>query len=60
MLPELGVDNPKLSILVQEGKHDTKEEIDKQVSDKERVLAAMEKEPIAAAIEDLIRERNFY
>ena len=57
-LPEiLNHDKYKVKILVQDGKHQTKKEIDKQVSDKERVLAAMENEHVANAIEDLIKER---
>ena len=47
---------PKLRIVVKEGKHDTKEEIDKQVNDKERVFAAMENPHIADAIFDLIKK----
>jgi uncharacterized protein YwgA len=49
-----------VDILVCPGKHETKAEIDKQVNDKERVLAALENEHIFNAVEDLIRERNFY
>ena len=45
----------KLDILVQDGKHDTKHDIDKQVNDKERVLAALENENIIDAIQDLTR-----
>ena len=51
--------NSKIDVLVQDGKHDTKAEIDKQVNDKERVLAAMENPAVVSAIEDLIRERNY-
>ena len=47
----------KIDIYVQEGKHDTKEAIDRQVNDKERVQAAMENVDVAGAIEDLIKER---
>ena len=47
-------------MLVQDGKHNTKKQIDKQVNDKERVLAAMENESVRSAIEDLIKERVFY
>ena len=50
----------KLDILVADGKHDTKEEIDKQVNDKERVEAALENGFIRDAIKDLTRERNWY
>jgi hypothetical protein len=32
--------------IVQEGKHSIKDQIDKQVNDKERVLAAMENDSI--------------
>lgn len=46
--------------IVQKGKHTVKDQIDKQVNDKERVLAAMENESVRAAIEDLIRERPTY
>ena len=49
----------KIDVVVSEGKHETKDQIDKQVNDKERVLAAMENESVVAAIEDLIRKRNF-
>jgi hypothetical protein len=56
----MGISRSKIDVLVQEGKHDTKAEIDKQVNDKERVLAALENPHISDAIEDLIKERNFY
>lgn len=46
----------KIDIIVQDGKHESKDEIDRQVNDKERYLAALEKEEVAAIIEDLIRE----
>ena len=59
-LKKMGVSRCKIDVLVQEGKHNTKSEIDKQVNDKERVLAALENPHIADAIEDLIKERNFY
>ena len=42
--------------IVQEGKHSIKDQIDKQVSDKERVLAAMENESVINVIADLIKE----
>ena len=61
---EAGLADPisraKLQILVQPGKHDTAAEIDKQVNDKERVLAALENSHLRAAIDDLIREREWY
>ena len=47
----------KVDIEVQEGKHDNKKAIDRQVNDKERVSAAMENEAVRGAIEDLIKER---
>ena len=47
----------KIDIYVQEGKHDNKSAIDRQVNDKERVCAALENEDVAVAIEDLIKER---
>ena len=50
----------KIDILVQEGKHDTKAAIDRQVNDKERVCAAMENEDVRGAIEDLIKERPMH
>jgi len=59
-LEKMGVSRSKIDVLVQEGKHETKAEIDKQVNDKERVLAALENPHISDAIEDLIKERNFY
>ena len=61
-LPSLGgrLKHAKVQILVQKGKHDTKDDIDKQVNDKERCLAALENPHIADAINDLIKERNFY
>lgn len=46
----------KIDIFVQEGKHNTKEAIDQQVNDKERVCAAYENEDVRGAIEDLIKE----
>ena len=46
--------NPKIRIHVQEGKHETKPEIDKQVNDKERVGAAMENEHLSDLIYSLI------
>lgn len=42
---------------VEKGKHSIKEQIDKQVCDKERVLAAMENESVVAVIADLISEK---
>ena len=57
---ESGLRHCKIEVLVEDGKHDTKDEIDKQVNDKERVLAALENETVLNAISDLIRERNFY
>ena len=48
----------KIDIFVQEGKHDNKAAIDRQVNDKERVFAAMENEDVRGAIEDLIKERQ--
>ena len=58
-LKDLGedVERSKIEVLVQEGKHETKYEIDKQVNDKERVLAALEDEHVQAAISGLIRDR---
>ena len=50
----------KVEIKVKEGKHDKGAEIDKQVNDKERVAAAMEKETVMSAIENLIKERVVY
>ena len=44
--------------IVQEGKHSIKDQIDKQVNDKERVLAAMENDSIIQVIADLIKERS--
>lgn len=41
---------------MEEGKHSTKDLIDKQVNDKERVLAAMENEAVTAVIADLIKD----
>ena len=49
----------KIDVLVAKGKHEKQEEIDKQVNDKERVLAALENEQIADVIQDLTRERNW-
>ena len=40
----------KIDIFVQEGKHNDKAAIDKQVNDKERVAAAMENEHVRNAI----------
>uniref|UniRef100_A0A7S3NGP8 MIP18 family-like domain-containing protein n=1 Tax=Euplotes harpa TaxID=151035 RepID=A0A7S3NGP8_9SPIT len=54
---ELAADHLKIDIIVQDGKHSQKAEIDRQVNDKERYSAAMEKEEIMAVIEDLIQER---
>ena len=50
----------KIDIYVQEGKHDNKAGIDRQVNDKERVFAALENEVVAGAIEELIKERQTY
>ena len=50
----------KVDIFVQEGKHNSKQAIDKQVNDKERVSAAMENEAVRSAIEELIKEHVFY
>lgn len=44
------------SSIVQEGKHSIKDQIDKQVCDKERVLAAMENESVVSVISELIKE----
>jgi hypothetical protein len=44
--------------IVQEGKHSIKGQIDKQVNDKERVLAAMENHSITQVIADLIKDRS--
>ena len=44
--------------IVQEGKHSIKDQIDKQVNDKERVLAAMENDSITQVIADLIKGRS--
>ena len=54
-LADLGenIKNSKIDILVQDGKHDQQYQIDKQVNDKERVLAALEKENIQDAIQRL-------
>lgn len=49
----------KIDVLVAKGKHEQQEEIDKQVNDKERVLAALENEQIVDVIQDLTRERNW-
>ena len=57
---ELSIKNAKIEIFVMEGKHSSKEQIDRQVNDKERVLAALENEAVMAAIEDLIKPRLFY
>ena len=58
---DLGIDEKcKIEIVVQEGKHETKEEIDKQVADKERVMAAMEQDHIKSTVEGLISNRNIY
>ena len=50
----------KIDIFVQEGKHDNKAAIDRQVNDKERVCAAMENDDVKGAIEDLIKERPMH
>jgi hypothetical protein len=49
-----------LSIIVQKGKHSIKDQIDKQVNDKERVLAAMENDSVTSVIADLIKEPNLH
>ena len=49
-----------ITSLVHEGKHSIKDQIDRQVNDKERVLAAMENEQIVAVITDLIEERPIH
>ena len=66
LFQQLSVQNAKIDILgkishsssitVQEGKHSIKDQIDKQVCDKERVLAAMENESVVAVIADLIKD----
>ena len=53
-------DHYKVDIKIEKGKHQTEDEINKQLNDKERVLAAMENEAVRAAIEDLIKERQIY
>lgn len=50
----------KVDILVKDGKHSLKKDIDKQVNDKERYTAAMENELVMAAIEKLIKEPDYY
>ena len=50
----------KLTVKTKEGKHDKALEIDKQVNDKERVLAAMENDYVMAAIERLIKEPDVH
>ena len=50
----------KVDILVKDGKHSLKKDIDKQVNDKERYTAAMENELVMAAFEKLIKEPDYY
>ncbi|TNV74475.1 hypothetical protein FGO68_gene1533 [Halteria grandinella] len=56
LFQQLSVQNAKIDIYIKEGKHSIKDQIDKQVNDKERVLAAMENENVVAVIADLIQE----
>ncbi len=68
LFQQLSIQNAKIDIIgiqitfitsiVQEGKHSIKDQIDKQVHDKERVLAAMENESVVAVIADLIKEES--
>ncbi|CAI2381511.1 unnamed protein product [Moneuplotes crassus] len=51
---ELAIPNLKIDIIVEKDKHQLKKEIDKQVNDKERYSAALEKEEVMAVIEELI------
>ena len=48
----------KIDIFVQEGKHNDKAKIDRQVNDKERVFAAMENEGIREVINGLIVDKR--
>ncbi|CAI2381018.1 unnamed protein product [Moneuplotes crassus] len=54
---ELGLPNLKIDIIVEDGKHQQKGEIDRQVNDKERYSAALEKEEVMDVIEDLIKDQ---
>ena len=49
----------KIDIFVQEGKHNDKKAIDKQVNDKERVSAAMENVHIREVVLGLIQDKRF-
>lgn len=46
----------KLSIFIKKGAHDTEEEINKQINDKERVAAAMEVPSLSQLVEQCIQE----
>lgn len=48
--------NHKISIKIAEGTHNTSDEINKQVNDKERTSAAMENPNISKAVEKCIQE----
>jgi len=49
-------DRIKLDIVISEGKHNTEEEINKQINDKERVAAAMENPSLRNIVENCILE----
>lgn len=48
----------KLDILVKEGTHNTEQDINKQINDKERVAAAMENPNLRETVDHCIEDEN--
>ncbi|KAK2156490.1 hypothetical protein LSH36_212g04053 [Paralvinella palmiformis] len=46
----------KLDIFIKEGSHDTEKEVNKQINDKERVMAALENTTLLNLVEECIAE----
>lgn len=53
---ELPEDWSKIDIFIKEGTHETEQEINKQINDKERVAAAMENPNLARTVEECISD----
>lgn len=51
-------DRHKLDIIIKEGTHTTRDEINKQINDKERISAAMENPNLRSLVEQCILEQD--
>lgn len=56
LVRDLGLPHIKLDIVIKPGMHDTEQEINRQINDKERVNAALDNPLLSQTVERLIRQ----